>query len=229
MHKRLLVLVCVFACALLSGCATRGKMPQLSKTSVLEAGHDPIYLVSLTLRNEHISRYQPELIAAHLARPGSTKASDRVYFRPDDESEDETMDDDTGYRYFLRLQLPREDFVLTGFNALGSGFPFHGAFFAPVLASIPPRDSGIYYLGHIDAVVRARTGDEFRAGPVIPLLDQAATGASTGTFDVAISDRWTEDEARFHSHYPALKTMTVQKHLLPPFDRAKAQSWWEGD
>ena len=45
------------------------------------------------------------------------------------------------------------------------------------------------------ATVRERTGNEFKAGPSLPLIDQAIAGASGGIFDVDISDRWDTDES----------------------------------
>jgi len=86
---------------------------------------------------------------------------------------------------------------------------------------------GVYYLGHVDATVRERTGNEFKAGAPIPLIDQAVAGASSGTFDVAITDRWTQDESLFKNKYPALKKATINKSVLPAFDRDAAQKWWE--
>lgn len=86
---------------------------------------------------------------------------------------------------------------------------------------------GVFYLGHVDATVRDRKGDEFKAGPMLPLIDQAAAGASGGIFDIEVSDRWEPDEATFRSTFPELSTIVIQKSILPPFDRAQAQDWWE--
>ncbi len=127
----------------------------------------------------------------------------------------------------MRLQTPPGDYVQVGFTGLASGFPFHGGCTAPLLAPLPHEGGGIVYLGHVAATVRKRQGNEFRAGPVIPLLDQAATGISGGTFDITVEDRWQQDEAEFCNRFPALRQIEVRKNILPPFDRAKAQTWWE--
>jgi len=75
--------------------------------------------------------------------------------------------------------------------------------------------------------VRERQGNEFKAGASIPLIDQAVVGASGGTFDVEISDQFATDEALFRDKFVALKDIEIRKAILPPFDRAKAQKWWE--
>lgn len=227
MDKRIFAFCITVIFALLTGCATQRKMPDLSRAEAFKPDHDPIFLFTVTLRNDYKPRYQPELIVTHVEKPGADEKAERLNFRPDDLSEDETLDDDNGYRYFLRLQLPREEFVLVGFTAMGSGFPVHGIGVAPVLAPVPIEPSGVYYLGHIEAHVRKRVGEEFRAGPVIPLIDQAVTGFAGGTFDIVIEDRWSADEATFLSKYPGLKNVEIQKRLLPPFDRAKAQEWYD--
>lgn len=75
--------------------------------------------------------------------------------------------------------------------------------------------------------MRERQGNEFRAGPVIPLIDQGVAGASGGTFDIVVSDQWDTDQALFEKNFPALKGIEVRKSLVPAFDRAKAQKLWE--
>jgi hypothetical protein len=75
--------------------------------------------------------------------------------------------------------------------------------------------------------VRERVGGELTAGGPVPLIDQAVAGASGGTFDVAISDRWDIDGPRLVMAFPGLRQIAVQKVILPPFDRAAAQRWYD--
>jgi len=78
----------------------------------------------------------------------------------------------------------------------------------------------ISYLGHLDVVLRERKNDnEIRAGSVIPLIDQATSGFSTGTFDVVIEDRFDEDMKAFISEYPALQNVIIEKAILPQWIR----------
>ena len=67
---------------------------------------------------------------------------------------------------------------------------------------LEPRS--IAYLGHIDMTNRKRLKGERRSGPVVPLIDQGATGYAGGTFDIVVSDRYEADIADFASAYTAL-------------------------
>lgn len=78
-------------------------------------------------------------------------------------------------------------------------------------------------------LLTANIQNEFRAGLPFPLVDQAVTGFSGGTFDVEIIDQFEKDELEFKSRFPALRDVNIQKAILPPFDRTKAQKWWEAN
>ena len=112
---------------------------------------------------------------------------------------------------------------------MASSFPIHGSFFAPLHTTITVGEPGVYYLGHVNATVRERKGEEFKAGPSIPLIDQAIAGASGGTFDIDITDGFDKDEALFRAKFPALAGVKITKAILPAFDRAKAQAWWQAN
>jgi hypothetical protein len=64
---------------------------------------------------------------------------------------------------------------------------------------------------------------------LLPLIDQAITGMSNNTWDVKVEDMSAKDLALFRDNYPALRPVTVETTLLPPFDRAAAQRWWDGE
>lgn len=210
-----------------TGCATVTKMPALNKPDAAAASAAPIYLLTVTFKNDYRVRYQPELLVAHVEKCNAREKSDRFNFKPDDQAKNLTDSVTEGYTYTLRLQMPPGDHVLMGFSTLSRKFPFNGFGLAPLLAPLPAEKNGIVYIGHINATVRERQGNEFRAGPVIPLLDQSVTGFSGGTFDISIEDRWARDEETFRARFPGLKDVEIKKVILPPFDRAKVQRWWE--
>ncbi|MBS0338908.1 MAG: hypothetical protein JSS56_00170 [Proteobacteria bacterium] len=82
---------------------------------------------------------------------------------------------------------------------------------------VPPQS--VVYLGRISAHLRDRKDTEFRAGSLIPLIDQAALGISNATFDVAVSDQSSVDLPRFKQEFAALRTQAIQTQLLPAYDR----------
>ena len=83
-------------------------------------------------------------------------------------------------------------------------------------------------MGRVTARLRPRKEGEFRAGLVIPLIDQSVTGMSTGTWDVTVEDMLQKDLALFRANYPALGNVSIDSEPLPPFDRAVVQRWWDG-
>ena len=125
------------------------------------------------------------------------------------------------------MELDPGSYELVALTSTAITFPVFGQFVIPVHSDLVVEKPGVFYLGHLDSTVRERQDDEFRAGPQIPLLDQAVSGASGGTHDVFITDQFAADEPVFRTKFPALKDAVITKVILPPFDRARAQAWWE--
>ena len=211
----------------LSGCATRTKMAFESDEDRLTESSKPVFLMTATLKNTYRPSYQPKLLVVNVEKPGAQQAADRFNFTMDDKAKNESDSPDAGSTYFLRLQLDPGRYEIRGLTGLARSFPISAMFFAPLHAPLEAGRSGVFYLGHVTATVRERQGNEFKAGPSVPLIDQAIAGASGGTFDIEISDRLSADEAAFRFRFPALRGVEIKKSLLPPFDRALAQKWWE--
>lgn len=199
---------------MLTGCATPTKMWTGQGVGVQPMPKEPVYLMTATFKNNYHPSYQPKLLVAHIEEPNAANKSQRLNFVMDAVAKDEQDTREYGNRYFLRLPIPQKDYVLKGFSGFSGVFPVRGMFFAPMDSALKPHAPGYYYLGHISAVVRERQGDELRAGPVIPLLDQAVTGFSGGTFDIDVSDRLDQDLPLLISKFPALKDAQIQKELL---------------
>jgi hypothetical protein len=112
---------------------------------------------------------------------------------------------------------------------MANAFPFVGRFFIPLLTDFEVTPRSVIYLGHVGATLRERGEGEFRAGPVIPLIDQAATGMIGNTWDVEIADRYDADMAVFRNRVPALGDLAVENHPLPAWSRDAAQRLWDGE
>ena len=79
--------------------------------------------------------------------------------------------------YLISLRLPAGRYMLRELFGTARVFPIRGTFGAPVFMPFELSPGGIVYLGRIDATIRARRGDdELRAGPLVPLIDQAVSG-----------------------------------------------------
>ena len=227
MKNRVFCFWVVAAAVLLSGCATRTKMAFENDEERLTESSIPVFLMTATLKNTYRASFQPRLLVLHIEKPGAKDAADRLNFTMDQKAKNESDTPEAGSTYLLRLQLEPGRYEIRGMTSLGRSFPINGFFFAPLHAPLESTRPGVFYLGHVAATVRERRGNEFKAGPSLPLIDQAVAGASGGTFDIEISDQFATDEGTFRSKFPALKGVRIQKAILPPFDRAAAQQWWE--
>ena len=225
--KRIVYSLVITTAVVLSGCATRTKMAFEDDAERLTQSSKPVFLMTATLKNAYRTSFQPKLLVVNVERPGAKDAADRLNFTMDDKAKNETDTPQAGNSYLLRMQLDPGQYEIVGLTSMSRSFPINGFFFAPMHSSVQSNRAGVYYLGHVEATVRERQGNEFKAGPSIPLIDQAVAGASGGTFDIAISDQLASDEASFRAKFPALKGIEIQKAILPPFDRALAQQWWE--
>lgn len=211
----------------LTACATPTKMAFDNDKQVVAERGNPIFLLSVTIKNNYRPSFQPQLRVAYLEVPGATDSPRRFNFTMDNKGKSETNKLPDGNSYLLRMELAPGTYDFVGLGSWVHSFPIVANFFTPVHAQIVAAGSGVYYLGHIQATLRERRGNEFKAGPSIPLLDQAVAGASGGTFDVEISDALATDEPRFKLMFPALKSVAIKQAILPPFNIAKAQQWWE--
>ncbi|HEX7889628.1 MAG TPA: hypothetical protein VF522_09740 [Ramlibacter sp.] len=215
------------AVLLLAGCATPTRMAFHDDAQRLDAASKPVLLMATTIKNQYRLSFQPRLIVVHVERPDAKDAKDRINFTMDDKAKVETVAAEQGNTYLLRMELEPGRYEIRGLTSMGGGFPIVGSFFTPLHVPIEVKEKGVYYVGHVRATVRERQGNEFRAGAPIPLIDQAVIGASGGTFDVDITDTQPADEVLFRQRFPALKDAPISKAMLPAFDRAKAQDWWE--
>ena len=71
------------------------------------------------------------------------------------------------------------------------------------------------YIGNIKASVIPRKEGQPRAGSVIPLIDQAVTGFSSGTFVVDLSDNYDEEILLIKKKFPYLTGKNITKMILP--------------
>ncbi|MBS0427029.1 MAG: hypothetical protein JSR41_07055 [Proteobacteria bacterium] len=202
-------------------------MPFQNDADRLTEKSKPIFLMTATMKNTYRTSFQPRLLVVHVEKPEAKEAADRLNFVMDDKAKLETDSVESGNTYLLRFELDPGQYEIRGLTSLARSFPINGFFFAPMHSSLESKGPGVYYLGHVSATVRERQGDEFKAGPSLPLVDQAVAGASGGTFDVEITDQLVTDEPVFRSKFPALASVGITKAILPAFDRAKAQKWWE--
>jgi hypothetical protein len=222
--KGLFTTVCI-GLLLLSGCATvhESGITKDDKTLSLNADEGMV-LLSIQVSNHYKPDYQPQIIVVNVETPNATSKKDRHNFKTD---LDGTISSADGTRYLMRMRLKEGKYIARGAFCVYNSIFVHASCFLPIHAEFEVKGNTITYLGRVSAVMRERTGDEFRAGPVIPLIDQSVSGFSSSTFDVTIDNHYDEDIKAFKSNFQALRNETIISDILPPFDREKAQLWWK--
>ncbi len=221
--KKIRGLMLVVAVALLAGCASPMKMAVNKETQSLDLSSEALLLLSADITNNHKPGYQPEPTILYVEEPNGGKAYNFLM----DKDGRLAVESDAGAVYFFRANLKPGKYIVRGIGGFSGLFPVRGNFFLPLHSEIEVTDSDAFYLGRVVGSIRERQENEFRAGLVIPLLDQAVTGFSSGTFEISIIDNSQQDLQLMGDLYPALQGTNVKVALLPPFDRDYAQKWWE--
>lgn len=84
----------------------------------------------------------------------------------------------------------------------------------PLSLKYEVKPNSVVYLGHIDATLREKRSDNEERAGLLPLIDSAIVGYSSGTFDVAVEDRFDNDIKVFIAEYPALQKVKVDKFIM---------------
>ena len=211
----------------LSGCATVNHMAFDNEATNVDTRSKSVVLMTLDIGRDDDSRFVPEPLVVKLERPDAQTKEERQNFKLD--TSDDSIEEN-GHRVFLlRMALAPGPYTLFEVFGRARAFPINAFFVVPVMASLDVPGNSVTYVGRITARLRPRSETEFRAGPVIPLLDQAIAGISNSTWDITIDDRYDHDLVLFRDNFPALSRASIGRRLLPPFDRALVQRRWDGE
>jgi hypothetical protein len=205
------------------GCANVNEMAINKKSKDLDLHGKSLLLMNVHIENKYKTGYQPQVIVVNVEKPNAKQKSDRQNFKVDLEG---GQSGKGGNDYLVRMLIEPGQYVIRGMTGMSTGFLVIANFFAPMHEDVVAEPNKIVYLGKVNATVRERVGEEFRAGAVTPLIDQAVAGFSGGTFDVEIIDNYDQDVTAFKSNFSVLQSATIEKQILEKFDRNKAQQWW---
>lgn len=222
--KRRAILIILAALAL-GGCATESPMAFNTNSTVLHDKQKAIILLTATMKNVNKPDYQPAADILYVITPNADKKADRFNFIM---NKDGIVHEHGKTVYLYRGTLKPGRYVIQAIRGLVKDFPLVATCILPLHSRITINRPGIYYLGRVDGVIRPRKGDtEFKAGPSIPLIAQAVAGFSDGTWNVHIYNDAAQDLPLYRERFPVLAHAHIQLHILRPFNRARAQKWWE--
>ncbi len=220
--RRFLIVLCsVFVMA---GCAG-GNMALTKGQTDIDVSKKSLALLSVKIANQHKPGYQLDIMGA-LICPQSERCdhgSRSSFYRADIPYRIKSVENSFN-EYLLSFELAGGAYTFHSIGAAYDHFPITGGGSVPLNYKLEIKPNAVIYLGHLDVVLRERKSDsEERAGKVVPLIDQAVVGASTGTYDVVAEDRFEEDMKLYLSEYPALQKVRIEKSILPQWIRPENQ------
>lgn len=225
--KRLIGMFAIVGIMMMSGCASVNPMAFNKDTQKIDTTEKSILLMTVDVSRSDGSRYEPYPFVVKTEKPEAESKEDRFNFTL---NKDIDMVKEGERNIFLaRMALKPGEYKLREVMGSASAFPFIGTFMVPLLADFVVKPGSVTYIGRVTAKLRPRVGEEFRAGSVFPLIDQSVTGLSSGTWDISIDDMAGTDLAHFRENFPALVGVTVEKSILPAYDRAVVQRIWDGN
>lgn len=198
-----------------SGCAANMALTKGQENADLS--EKSIALASIRISNQNKPDYQPSLLYAFFFAnsPDAEKTHIDLKIDPLKSEKDQYNE------YLMSFSLKPGKY---NFSQIWGNYKIplllNAMCSVPLNAQIEIKPNAVIYLGHIDATIRGRKNDsEERAGSLIPLIDQAMAGFSSGTFDVSIKDKFEEDVKAYTAEYPALNKIKVEKAIMSPWIR----------
>jgi len=201
---------------LAGGCATV-KDPALSgDVSSVDTSKESIGFFTIKVSNSKNKSYQPNVKMVFIWED-KTGDRERYSFKV---SEAYSSKENEFNEYVVSFQLKPGKYVMREIFAQSGFFPVIGTFSVPSFKKMEVPNNKIVYFGHIDANVVERGGDDqLRAGPVIPLIDQAVVGASGGTFVIDIQDRYVADSELVRKKFPYLSGKDIENMTLAKWEK----------
>jgi hypothetical protein len=216
----------VLLCCVLGGCATVNRMAFDKNTTSVDVSKKSVVLMTIDVSRPDKSRFQPEPFVIYVEKPNAQSKEERQNFKLDKKLDAVQTAD--GHKVFLaRMALEPGPYKLVAMMGSASAFPINAFFQVPLVSDVNVKPSSVLYVGRVTATLRPRQPGEFRAGPLLPLIDQAVAGMSNSTWDVTIEDKSDADLQLFQQNFKAVEVASVVKAPLAPFDRGAAQSWWD--
>jgi len=205
---------------LLAACATPHRMAIDHDTKQLDLSENALVLMSVKMVNGYKPSFQPTPNVVFVEKPMVRGTKDRLNYIIDAEAEQ-------GGVYYLRMAVPEGKYVIRGVGGVSAHIFFVGNCLLPIHQNLDVKAGDVIYLGRVAGTIRERVDGELRAGSVVPLIDQAITGFSGGTFDVLLEDQYQSDMKVFKQRFPVLNGVVVKRDGFLPFDKKRAMAWWK--
>ncbi|MFC6522400.1 hypothetical protein ACFQAT_24445 [Undibacterium arcticum] len=177
-------------------------------SAAIDTKEKSVVLMTIEVSRSDDSRYVPNPFVVKFAKPDAQSKKDRQNFKLNKDID--TLRENGRTVYLARVALAAGEYKLFDVTGMASAFPFNSMFVVPLNLDLTVKPNSVTYVGRVTAKLRERKGDEFRAGPLIPLIDQAVTGMSGGTWDVSVDNLEQKDIEHFRAEYPVLNGVAIE-------------------
>lgn len=210
---------CIAAILLFSGCATTQNSAFDASVETLDFSANSYFILAVEIDHAVKPSFNPNTsLVLHIELPEADEKSERfnVIAR---QGEFVNIGGKPPFVYF-RGALPPGDYIVRGISGTARKFPIVGTFSIPMASEFKLNPNEVIYLGKLRARTRERKEGEFRAGPVIPLLDQSVSKFAGSTFDILLLNDSETDIAWMKQTYPAMRNQAILTKALPEYDRS---------
>lgn len=204
-----------------TGCATTNALDDGKEVT---ADGKSMAVLVLTITNKHKLKYTPKPKGIYIY---SKKTKDHesnllILGVPKKPRRHEANSDSTYDEYLVGMRLDPGAYTMRTIGVDSNKFPVMGSGIVPMGMDFQIKSNTVTYLGRVDVLRRKKEKGEYMAGIPFPLIDQAVSGYSNGTFDVKIVDNYEQDVEMFKEKYAVLKSYTVEKNVLPAWQRPRS-------
>jgi hypothetical protein len=192
---------------LIFGCASVRHVN--SNDATIDLSENSVLLLKFTTNNTIAPNFKPRIDKLTLKNISNNKTY-RVYFPSS--GVDIGQDDKT--HHWLSVYLPAGYYKVERIAGHASAILMNGQFDFPTTINFNLPERSVVYAGSFGMTLRnlVRDSSEQRAGSILPLIDQTASGFGKGTFDITVSDN-NEDAKAFKLRKPALATADIVKSI----------------
>ena len=199
----------------LIGCVSTNQMSLAANPGDDGINHQ-LLLLKLVTGNQYHRDYQPVVEYVNIVNVDTNNVThygvDKVFRSSSQEQE-----------YLLSFALRPGNYMLRNITGHSGVYPFVGTFDIPAYERFSVGQTGVVYLGRLTAIVEKRSNDnQLRAGSIVPVIDQAVSGFSLGTFVITVDNNYQDDMADFSAAYPVLMNDTAKVAILPVWQQPTA-------
>ena len=207
-HSAIACVICILGITAFCGCTSMSPMTLESQSGALQLTSKSVGLFTLRTSNQYKPSYQPDVKSIEVTPQATGKAVKFKVAKPHSQEKERFLE------YLISVDLPPDTYTLGDVAGQSPQFLTIGSFRFPVGASFELPPNAVVYLGHVNMVNRKRKEGEARSGSIVPLIDQAVSGYSDGTFDVSIWDKSETDIPLFEQTYPELEQYVIVKSIM---------------